>query len=100
MYPRTQSIESSDNGVGGYPKFIEGGYNSAYLPVWLQAAGYATYYIGKFLNYHNIGNYDKPHLANWTGSDFLLEPGTYRYHDPIFQRNLEPYKHYPGHYNT
>ena len=33
--------------LGGYPKFISEGFNDAYLPVWLQEAGYNTYYTGK-----------------------------------------------------
>jgi N-acetylglucosamine-6-sulfatase len=37
----------ADDGQGGYPRFIEEGFNEDYLPVWLQAAGYNTYYTGK-----------------------------------------------------
>lgn len=33
--------------VGGYPRFIEEGFNDAYFPVWFQEAGYNTYYTGK-----------------------------------------------------
>ncbi|KAG2446696.1 hypothetical protein HYH02_008262 [Chlamydomonas schloesseri] len=35
---------------GGYVKFKMEQLDSQYLPVWLQAAGYDTYYVGKFLN--------------------------------------------------
>lgn len=54
--------------VGGYRKFIDQGLNDHYLPVWLQAAGYNTYYTGKLFNAHAVDNYDKPHAAGWTGS--------------------------------
>jgi hypothetical protein len=40
--------------LGGYPKFISQGLNENYLPVWMQAAGYNTYYTGKLFNDHNI----------------------------------------------
>ena len=36
--------------LGGYPRFIEEGFNDDYLPVWLQQAGYNTYYTGKLMN--------------------------------------------------
>lgn len=55
-------------GVGGYRKFISQGLNDHYLPVWLQAAGYNTYYTGKLFNAHATDNYDKPYAAGWTGS--------------------------------
>ena len=76
------------------------GFNDAYLPIWLKAAGYSTYYVGKFLNYHNIGNYNKPFPAGWTGTEFLLEPYTYQYYNPGFQRNHDPPVNFSGHYST
>lgn len=53
---------------GGYPKFVAQGLNENYLPVWLQAAGYNTYYTGKLFNTHKVDNYDKPYAAGFTGS--------------------------------
>ncbi|KAI1326845.1 Arylsulphatase [Xylariaceae sp. FL0255] len=89
---------------GGYPKFISEGFNKDYLPVWLQKAGYSTYYTGKFLNYHTIENYDKPHAEGFSVSDFLLDPYTYEYYNATFQHNngridKEP-KSYQGNYST
>jgi arylsulfatase A-like enzyme len=54
---------------GGYPKFIQEGHNDNYLPVWLQQAGYNTYYTGKFLNAHSPANYNKPFPKGWNGTD-------------------------------
>lgn len=51
---------------GGYPKFVKQGFNSAYLPVWLQEAGYNVYYTGKLFNAHNVDNYDAPYPAGFT----------------------------------
>lgn len=75
---------------GGYPKFISQGLNNDYLPLWLQEAGYATYYVGKLMNSHNVTNYAHPHAAGWDGNEFLLDPYTYLYRRPAFQRNLAP----------
>ena len=84
--------------LGGYPKFISQGLNDAYLPIWLQEAGYSTYYTGKLFNSHSISNYDSPHAAGWNGSDFLLDPGTYSYMNPIYQRNHDaPVHHHDVH---
>ena len=54
--------------IGGFPKFIARGYNDAYLPVWLQNAGYNTYYTGKLFNAHHVDNYDAPFVKGWNGS--------------------------------
>lgn len=51
--------------LGGYPKFIERGFNDNDLPVWLQNSGYDTYYTGKPFNAHNIQNWNKPIPAGW-----------------------------------
>ncbi|KAF4996210.1 hypothetical protein FDECE_12552 [Fusarium decemcellulare] len=83
---------------GGFPKFIAEGLNSAYLPVWLQEAGYATYYTGKMFNSHTTSNYDSPFLAGWDSNNFLLDPGTYSYLNPIYQKDHEaPVQHHGRH---
>lgn len=61
---------------GGYPKFLTEGYYDKWLPTWLQAAGYKTYYTGKLMNGHTVNNYQE-HLNNLSldGHDFQIEPG-------------------------
>ncbi|KAI0418450.1 arylsulfatase-like protein [Xylaria grammica] len=81
---------------GGYPKFISQGLNDKYLPVWLQDAGYNTYYAGKLFNAHSVDTYDAPFAAGWTGSDFLLDPFTYWYMNSTYQRNRDPPVSYEG----
>ena len=54
---------------GGYPKFISEGWNEKYLPVWLQEAGYDTYYTGKLMNGFSTSAYNKPYPKGWTGTD-------------------------------
>ncbi|KAI0513279.1 arylsulfatase-like protein [Xylaria bambusicola] len=81
---------------GGYPKFISQGLNDKYLPVWLQAAGYNTYYTGKLFNAHSVQTYNSPFVAGWTASDFLLDPFTYWYMNSTYQRNQDPPVSYEG----
>lgn len=59
---------------GGYPKFVDEGHNEAYLPIFLQEAGYNTYYSGKLFNAHSLENYNNPPAGGWTESEFLLDP--------------------------
>ncbi|TDZ40492.1 Arylsulfatase [Colletotrichum spinosum] len=85
---------------GGYFKFVNEGHNENYLPVFLQDAGYNTYYTGKLFNAHTVDNYDSPHAAGWTGSDFLLDPYTYSYLNATFQRNKDAPVSHEGEYST
>ncbi|KAH8594600.1 alkaline-phosphatase-like protein [Bisporella sp. PMI_857] len=85
---------------GGYPKFVSQGFNENYLPVWLQDAGYSTYYTGKLFNAHTDQNWNSPHPAGWTSSDFLLDPHTYDYLNATFQRNDQPPVSHEGEYST
>ncbi|KAK5168217.1 uncharacterized protein LTR77_006786 [Saxophila tyrrhenica] len=84
----------------GYPKFVSEGFNNNYLPLWLQEAGYGTYYVGKLFNAQSVTNYDSPHAAGWTGSEFLLDPYTYRYFNATLQRNFDKPVSYEGQYVT
>jgi hypothetical protein len=60
--------------VGGYTKFNEEGLNNSYLPVWLQDAGYNTYYAGKLMNGHATLNYDDPYVNGFNSSAYVLCP--------------------------
>lgn len=53
---------------GGYPKFVSQGLNNNFLPIWLQDAGYNTYYTGKLFNSHTVNNYHSPHVNGFNGS--------------------------------
>ncbi|TQN67231.1 Arylsulfatase [Colletotrichum shisoi] len=85
---------------GGFPIFVKNGHNENYLPIWLQNAGYNTFYTGKMFNAHTIWNYDSPHLKGWNSSDFLLDPNTYDYYNATFQRNREKPVNHLGEYST
>lgn len=85
---------------GGYPKFVSEGWNDRYLPVWLQEAGYNTYYTGKLMNGHSIWTYNDPYPKGWTGTDYLVDPGTYRYYNATMQSNHEEPRQHPDEYST
>ena len=85
---------------GGYPKFVAQGFNENWLPLWLQDAGYSTYYTGKLFNHHTVENWNLPHPSGWTSSDFLLDPFTYAYLNATFQRNGHPPVSHEGEYST
>jgi N-acetylglucosamine-6-sulfatase len=76
------------------------GFNENWLPVWLQAAGYNTYYTGKLFNAHTVENWNSPRPAGWTSSDFLLDPHTYDYLNATFQSNEHPPVQHEGEYST
>ncbi|CEL11050.1 hypothetical protein ASPCAL14157 [Aspergillus calidoustus] len=85
---------------GGYPKFVSQGFNEDWFSVWLQEAGYNTFYVGKLFNSHSVETYNDPFVKGFNGSDFLLDPFTYSYWNSTYQRNHEPPKSYAGHYTT
>ena len=76
------------------------GLNEQYLPVWLQKAGFNTYYTGKLFNAHTVENYNAPYPAGFTGSDFLLDPYTYQYLNSTWQRGQDAPVSYEGRYTT
>jgi N-acetylglucosamine-6-sulfatase len=85
---------------GGYPKVVKQGINDDNLFLWMQDAGYSTYYVGKLWNSHSIDNYNSPYARGFDGSDFLLDPSTYRYYDSTFTHNGGIPESYRGHYSV
>lgn len=84
---------------GGYQKWKSLGIDKNYLPVWLQQAGYETYYVGKFVVDYSSANYaDKPN--GWTDIDALVLPYTFDFNTPGFSRNGAEPNIYPGQYST
>ncbi|KIW33605.1 uncharacterized protein PV07_00441 [Cladophialophora immunda] len=85
---------------GGYPKFVSQGFNDDNLFLWMQQAGYNTYYTGKLYNFHSVDNYDMPYARGFNGSDFLLDPYTYQYRNAKMTHNGEEPVSYAGQYST
>ncbi|KAL1888397.1 hypothetical protein Sste5346_009605 [Sporothrix stenoceras] len=84
---------------GGYPKVVREGINDDYLPIWMQQAGYNTYYAGKIWNQHSVENYNEPFVGGFNESDFLLDPFTYEYWNATMTRNGAPPVSYEGQYS-
>ena len=93
-------VEANLTSTGGYPKFVAEGLNNNWLPVWLQQAGYNTYYTGKLFNAHTVDNYNRPFVNGFTGSEFLLDPFTYQYYNASMSRNGNAPVNYLGQYSN
>ncbi|KAF2794585.1 alkaline phosphatase-like protein [Melanomma pulvis-pyrius CBS 109.77] len=71
---------------GGWPKILEQGLNSKYLPIWLSNNGYKTFYAGKLYNGMSAkNNVEKTTARGWTQADLLCGEATYQYFNPPFQ---------------
>lgn len=75
------------------------GLNDDYLPIWMQNAGYNTYYSGKLYKAHSINNYNSLYVNGFNGSDFILDPTTYEYYNAKMTRNGAPPVSYAGQYS-
>ncbi|KAF4975790.1 hypothetical protein FZEAL_7471 [Fusarium zealandicum] len=84
---------------GNYDKFVVAGHNDDYLPMWLKKAGYNVEYIGKFLNGHNILNYN-PGPKGWDHVDNLIEPYTLAVNNVVMSANGDTPISYPGFHQT
>ncbi|KAJ5108211.1 hypothetical protein N7456_004886 [Penicillium angulare] len=98
--PHNTNVTDVNPPYGGYPKFVDRGFNDNFLPIWLQEAGYDTYYTGKLFNAHTVDNYHSPHVNGFNGSDFLLDPYTYSYLNSTYQRNHDDPVSYEGEHTT
>lgn len=78
---------------------VHEGINENYLPVWMQEAGYNTYYTGKLWNAHSVDNYNAPYAGGFNGSDFILDPYTYQYYNARMSRNGQAPVSYKGEYS-
>ncbi|KAH8660574.1 alkaline-phosphatase-like protein [Xylariales sp. PMI_506] len=85
---------------GGYPKVVQQGVNDDNLFIWMQEAGYSTYYVGKLWNFHSVDNYNQPFAKGFNGSDFLLDPYTYQYWNAKMTHNGGEPVSYAGQYST
>lgn len=98
--PHNTNVTDVSLPFGGYPKVVQAGWNDNYLPIWMQNAGYNTYYVGKLWNSHTEQNYNSPYAKGFNGSEFLLDPYTYRYYQARMTRNGGKPAKYDGKYST
>ncbi|KLT43955.1 putative arylsulfatase precursor [Cutaneotrichosporon oleaginosum] len=85
---------------GGWQKFNDYGYVSHTLPDFLQAVGYNTYYVGKYMNDHTVKNCVELPVSGFNASDILVDPYTYDYWRPAFSVNNGPAEIHNGSYST
>jgi len=98
QYPHNHGVFSNGPPNGGYTKLN----NNNTLPVWLQAAGYFTSHIGKYLN--KYGEDTAPTLVppGWTHWQGLVDPSTYKLYNYTINDNgtLVTYGETPADYQT
>ncbi|HNM36911.1 MAG TPA: sulfatase-like hydrolase/transferase, partial [Anaerolineales bacterium] len=56
QYTHNHTVFNNTAPNGGFPKFFETGFEKSTLPVWLQAAGYRTALIGKYMNAYPLAD--------------------------------------------
>lgn len=88
QYTHNHQIEGNNLPTGGFEKFRRMGHGEDAVPVWLNEAGYRTFYAGKYLNRYNDPEHVPPGWDEWYGAyqnhyyDFALsengEPVPYR----------------------
>ena len=66
QYTHNHQVFNNESPYGGFPKFFETGYEESTLAVWLQAAGYRTALIGKYMNAYPLAD-DRTYIpAGWS----------------------------------
>jgi len=83
QYAHNHGVLGNGPPAGGYTKLDR----SNWLPLWLQAAGYRTMHVGKFLN--GYGSLSPPTevpagFSDWSGT---VDPTTYRYYGYTVNEN-------------
>jgi arylsulfatase A-like enzyme len=74
LYPHNTGVLWNSGGFGGFANFDD----SSTLATWLQAAGYRTGHVGKYLNGYESAAYVPPGWDDW---QTLVDPGTYCMYD-------------------
>jgi arylsulfatase A-like enzyme len=70
LYPHNTGVVWNSGPNGGFANFDD----SSTIATWLQAAGYRTGHVGKYLNGYNNAAYVPPGWDDWQG---LTDPSTY-----------------------
>ena len=85
QYAHNHGVLSNQAPNGGYERLDR----SNWLPLWLQAAGYRTMHVGKFLNgYEGPVGLEVPlGFSDWHGT---IDPSTYRFYNYTVNENGTP----------
>ena len=95
QYAHNHGVLANKLPLGGYSRLD----TSNWLPLWLQAAGYRTMHVGKFLNGYGRDappTEVPPGFDDWNGT---VDPSTYRYYGYTVNEN-GVLRTYPGVYST
>ncbi len=95
QYAHNHGVLSNRLPAGGYTRLD----TSNWLPLWLQAAGYSTMHVGKFLNGYGRDappTQVPPGFDVWNGT---VDPSTYSYYGFTVNEN-GALRTYPGQYST
>ena len=82
QYAHNHGVLSNQLPSGGYTRLDR----SNWLPGWLQASGYHTIHVGKFLNGYGVGNQTEvpPGWSEWYGT---VDPSTYSFYNYTVNEN-------------
>jgi N-acetylglucosamine-6-sulfatase len=94
QYAHNHGVITNTPPLGGFARLD----TTNWLPLWLQAAGYRTMHVGKFLNGYGRDAPPSvpPGFSDWHGT---VDPSTYSYYDYTVFENGVP-RTYPGVYST
>ena len=82
QYAHNHTVMGNAPPEGGYDKLEPSHANT--LPAWLQAAGYRTVHIGKYLNGYTADDPPPPGWTEWHGS---VDPSTYSFYGYTLNEN-------------
>ena len=85
---------------GGWPQVVREGHNDDNLFLWMQQAGYATYYSGKLYNGQDEDNYNNPPARGFDHSDLWVGKNVYWYDNVSHAIDFGPIQYGNGHYST
>jgi N-acetylglucosamine-6-sulfatase len=94
QYAHNHGVITNTPPLGGFTRLD----TTNWLPLWLQAAGYRTMHVGKFLNGYGRDAPPSvpPGFSDWHGT---VDPSTYSYYDyTVFENGVT--RTYPGVYST
>ena len=95
QYPHNTGVLWNSGGSGGFARFDD----SSTIATWLQAVGYRTGHVGKYLNGYTDAAYVPP---GWTDWQALVDPGTYCMYNYTISDNgvAAAYGNTPADYQT
>ena len=99
QYSHSTGVWANGGDYGGFDAFQEVHGDDSTVATWLDAAGYHTGLVGKYLNHYDDPSYIPPGWDEWAG---LLAESEGKYYDYVLNLNGHPthYGHTPADYST